>query len=97
MGSVWMWDPTAKQLKAVSVRTGISDGSFTELVTGDLQPNVTKVLTGIIVPVVVKPGSNPLMGQQPGRGMGGMQPGNQNPGGGGGGRAGGGGGGRGGN
>ena len=98
MGSVWTWDPTAKQLKAVTVRTGISDGSFTELVNGDLQPNVSKVLTGIIVPVVVKPGSNPLMGQQPGRGNpGGMQPGN--PGGGGGGRGGaaGGGGGRGGN
>jgi HlyD family secretion protein len=98
MGSVWTWDPAGKQLKAVTVRTGISDGAFTELVAGDLQPNVSKVLTGIIVPVVVKPGANPLMGNQPGRGNpGGMQPGT--PGGGGGGRggAGGGGGGRGGN
>ena len=41
------------------------------------------VLTGIIVPVVVKPGTNPLMGNQPGRGNpGGMQPGNQGGGGG---------------
>jgi HlyD family secretion protein len=95
MGAVWTWDPAAKQLKAVTVRTGISDGSFTELVAGDLTPNVSKVLTGIIVPVVVKPGSNPLMGNQPGRGNpGGMQPGGQGgPGGGGGGGRGGGGGG----
>jgi len=97
-GSLWTWDPTTKQLKAISVRTGITDGTFTELIAGDVQPNVTKVLTGIIVPVSVKPGANPLMGNQPGRGAnpGGLTPGNQ----GGGGRGaggGGGGGGRGGN
>jgi hypothetical protein len=69
-----------------SVTYGVSDGSFSELVSGDLQQG-QQLVTSVIVPQTAKPGqpsnANPFMGQQPGnRGMGGMSPGGGGPGGG---------------
>jgi len=92
---VWTWDEAKKELKSINLRLGVSDGTWTELISGDVQVG-QQVVTGIILPQAARtatPGSNPLMGNQPGRGMPGMMPG----GGGGGGGRGGGGGGRGGN
>jgi len=99
-GAVWTWDEAKKELKSISVSYGITDGQFSELVSGDLKQGM-QVVTGVILPVVNKPGApgaNPFMGGgQPNRGMGGMTPGGGpgggGPGGGGGGRGGGGGGG----
>jgi uncharacterized membrane protein YgcG len=101
-GQVWTWDDAKKELKMTSVTYGVSDGSFSELVSGDLQQG-QQLVTSVIVPQTAKPGqpnnANPFMGQQPGRGgMPGMSPSYGGPsGGGGGGGSRGGGGGRGGN
>jgi len=91
---VWTWDEAKKELKSINLRLGVSDGTWTELISGDVQVG-QQVVTGVILPQAARSsttGTNPLFGNQPGRGMPGMTPG-----GGGGGRGGGGGGGRGGN
>jgi HlyD family secretion protein len=78
-GRAWLY--VDKQLKAVNFRTGITDGTNTELVSGDLQAG-TEVVTGIVLPSSARPAAgangNPLLQQQGGR--------NNNFGGGGGGR-----------
>jgi HlyD family secretion protein len=78
-GRVWLF--VDKKLKMVNVRLGISDGTYTELLSGDLtedQPVVVNMVTGLeprAVPGQSGSGNNPLMGQpqrgQPGRGGGG--------------------------
>jgi hypothetical protein len=86
-GTVWLY--VGGQLKAVRVRVGIQDGAFTELLSGELQPN-TDVVTGVITPAEQRnptsSGQSPLMGPQRGPGRGGPGGG---PGGGGGNRGGG--------
>jgi HlyD family secretion protein len=84
-------------LKRLDIMTGISNGTFTELVSGPPELTVgTEVVSNIVMPWLAAkapaPGAqgNPFGGTQPGRGMQGM------PGGGGGAPGGGGGGGRGG-
>ncbi len=68
-GRVWLW--TNNQLKSVRVRLGISDGSFTELLSNDL-PEGTEIVTGILLgqarPATTggpSVGGNPFMGGQP--------------------------------
>jgi HlyD family secretion protein len=86
-GQVWTWNETAKELKQVRVRLGVTDGQYSELLSGDLQPG-QQVVTGIILPITVgATGTNPLMSPQRG-GQPGMQPGRPGGGGGGGGRGG---------
>jgi HlyD family secretion protein len=85
--TLWLW--VEKQLKPVRIRYGISDGTWTELIEGDLkegQEVVTNITTGVEPRTTPGQGGsqNPLMGPQRG-GRGG--PGG--PGGGGGGRGGG--------
>ncbi len=89
-GRLWLWTP-AKQLKAVNVRTGISDGTWTEILEGgeasELQAGtevVTNVVTGLepqARPGQQSPGANPLMPQQPQRGNPRGGPGGGGPGG----------------
>jgi hypothetical protein len=87
-GRAWLY--INKNLKPVDLRLGISDGTFTEVLTADaLQPN-QEVVTAVITPEMAsRPttqqnnANNPLMPQR-GRG-----PGQGGPGGGGGGRGGG--------
>jgi uncharacterized membrane protein YgcG len=70
-GRVWL--APDKQLKAVRVRLGITDGTNTELLGGELQPG-DEVVTGIVLPSSSRPaagGGNPLL-QQGGRGPGGF-------------------------
>lgn len=92
-GMVWTWKD--KQLKAVRLRYGISDGTWTELVTGDLTEGdevVTNITTGVEPRTTPGQGGsqNPLMGPQRGRGgPGGDRGFGGGPGGGGGGRGGG--------
>jgi len=96
-GQVWSWDETKKELKQTNIRLGITDGQFSELLSGDVQVG-QQIVTGVVLPVSARPtnnnNNNPLMGPQ--RGNPGGFPGGGGPGGGGGGRGGGGGGGRGG-
>ncbi len=83
-GRAWLYEN--KQLRSVQVRLGVTDGTFSELVEGDLkegQEVVVNMVTGL--EPTTRPGQtgtgNPLMGPQRG-----------GPGGGGGGNRGGGGG-----
>jgi HlyD family secretion protein len=71
-GRVWMVTgaPQAPQIKAIPVRTGVTDGQWAELLEGDLQEG-QEVVTGVIVSgarpqVPGTTGSNPLMGPQRG-------------------------------
>jgi HlyD family secretion protein len=43
---VWMPDPAAKQPKAVVIRVGLTDGTFTEVVSGELQEG-DEVILGV--------------------------------------------------
>jgi hypothetical protein len=87
-GRAWLY--VDKQLKSVNFRTGITDGTNTELVSGDLQVGA-EVVTGIVLPTAARAAAgaagNPLL-QQGGRGQGGFPGGGNfgNFGGGGGGR-----------
>src|SRR5207253_661213 len=68
-GRAWMY--VDKQLKAVNFRTGITDGTNTEVVSGDLQIG-TELVTGIVLPAAQRAAAgangNPLLGQQGNRG-----------------------------
>jgi hypothetical protein len=94
---VWTWDEEKKELKEIQVRLGVTDGTFSELTSGDLKVG-DQLVTSVVLPRPTTPtlgGQNPF-GQPQRGGPGGLQPGGGgNPGGGGG--RGGGGGGRGGN
>jgi hypothetical protein len=93
-GTVWKWDEANKKLTDVRISTGLNDGQFSQLVTGDIKVG-DQIVTNIIVPLTDAQRAaqqQSIFGQQPGRGgnFGGPQQGN--PGGGGGGARGGGGG-----
>lgn len=70
-GQRQVWVPDGKNLKAVLVRPGITDGSYTEIIEGALKEG-QEVVTGIMesgakAPVAV---NNPFMPKFPGRGKG---------------------------
>src|SRR4051812_6263633 len=70
-GRVWL--DVEKQLKPVRVRLGITDGTNTELLNGEVQEG-TEVVTGVVLPASARPAANagnPLL-QQGGRGPGGF-------------------------
>jgi HlyD family secretion protein len=70
-GRVWL--DVDKQLKPVRVRLGITDGTNTELLNGEVQEG-TEVVTGVVLPTSSRPAANagnPLL-QQGGRGPGGF-------------------------
>ena len=97
--TVYTWNEATKDLKPINVRLGVTDGSFSELLSGELKVG-DQLVTGVVIPASQqRPNTtgNPFAPQGPGRmpGMGG-NPGGGGPGGGGGGNPGGGGGGRGG-
>ena len=97
-GTVWTWDEANKKLTDHRITTGLNDGQFSQLVTGDIKVG-DQIVTNIIVPLTDAQRAaqqQSIFGQQPGRGnFGGPQQGGQ-PGGGGNRGGGGGGGGRGG-
>jgi hypothetical protein len=47
-GNAWLYLTEKKELKRVNLRLGITDGTQTELLDGDLQPG-QEVVTGVIV------------------------------------------------
>jgi hypothetical protein len=68
-GRAWMY--VDKQLKSVNMRTGITDGTNTEIVSSELQPG-TEMVTGVVLPSAQRAAAgangNPLMPQQGNRG-----------------------------
>jgi hypothetical protein len=71
-GRAWLY--IDKQLKPVRIRLGITDGTYTQLLSTELQPDMS-VVTGMILPnqrTTTGPGAgNPLL-PQGGRGPGGF-------------------------
>jgi hypothetical protein len=73
-GRAWVY--MDKQLKPVRLRLGITDGTNTELLSGELQPNVEVVTSVITSGATTRPapgggtGGNPLMPQRGGPGRG---------------------------
>ena len=72
--TVWTFDETTKAFTSIPVRVGVSYGSVTELLSGDVSVGA-QLVTGVVLPMP-KPGSgntprNPLMGPQRGGGPGG--------------------------
>ncbi|MCA1559561.1 MAG: efflux RND transporter periplasmic adaptor subunit [Acidobacteria bacterium] len=69
-GRVWLYLAATKQLKPVNVRLGISDGTYTEVLDGELQPGqeiVSNVVTGLEPaqrPGQQGAGQNPLIPQR---------------------------------
>ncbi len=63
--TVWIWDEADKQFVSKSIRVGVSDGSTSALLAGDLQVG-DELVTGVIIPLApgVNPAVNPLMGNQ---------------------------------
>ena len=70
-GTVWIYE--ADHIEAVDVTIGATDGSFTEIVTGDVREGTTLAMR-VTMPGAAaataaprSPTSNPLMGQTPRR------------------------------
>lgn len=87
-GSVWKYDKEKKSLTEVRLRLGVSDGQFTELISGEVAVG-DKVVSSVTLPASQRPANqqtNPFGPQNQQR-----PPGMQMPGGGGGGNPGGGG------
>ena len=72
-GRAWLY--MNKELKPVNLRLGITDGTNTELISGELQPGM-EVVTGILMnsarPTAAAGTGNPLLPNQGGRGPGGF-------------------------
>lgn len=72
--TVWVMDPATKKLNPAQVRTGITDGRFTEVVSGDLKEGDT-IVVGLVTSKVEGPlppgSSNPMGGRSGGGGRGG--------------------------
>jgi HlyD family secretion protein len=47
-GRAWIWTPATKQLKTIRLRLGVTDGTWTELLDGEIQPG-QELVTGIII------------------------------------------------
>ncbi len=47
-GRAWIYTPATKQLKSVRLRLGVTDGTWTELLDGEIQPG-QELVTGIII------------------------------------------------
>jgi HlyD family secretion protein len=61
--TVWIWDDSDRQFVSKSIRVGVTDGSFSVLLSGDVQPG-DELVTGVILPTPtnVPNAPNPLLG-----------------------------------
>jgi HlyD family secretion protein len=68
-GTVYMWRESERRLISIPVRVGVSDGSVTELIEGDLRVG-DELVTGVVLPEQPSPrgAPNPLLGNPRGRG-----------------------------
>jgi HlyD family secretion protein len=83
-GQVWLWDEhepdASKRLRAVSIRLGLTDGQFTELISaGEPLGAGAMVVTGVVPPASALPktaaASNSILNQNQRGGPGGFGPG----------------------
>ena len=68
--TIWVMDPATKKLNAVEIRTGITDGRYTEVISGDVKEgdNVVIGLATSKVDTAPPPGSRgPMGGRRGGR------------------------------
>jgi HlyD family secretion protein len=67
--TVWVLDDKTKKLQPAQIRTGITDGRYTEVVTGDLKEG-DDVVVGLVTSKVEGPGppgsQNPMAPRGPG-------------------------------
>ena len=68
--TVWMWNAGTREFTSVPVRVGVSDGTMTELLQGDLEAG-DELVTGVILPQVGPANTprNPLLGGRGGMPM----------------------------
>jgi HlyD family secretion protein len=69
-GTVWTWDAATKTLAQINLTLGVTDGSMSELISGDVEVG-RELVTGVILPASMTPTSRPTQGnpfQQGGRG-----------------------------
>jgi hypothetical protein len=69
-GTVWTWDAATKTLAQINLTLGVTDGSMSELISGDVEVG-RELVTGVIPPASMTPTSRPTQGnpfQQGGRG-----------------------------
>ena len=67
-GFVYTWDEAKKELNQIRVTTGINDGQFSQLLTGEVRVG-QQIVTSITLPVTAQ--QNNIFGQQPGQRRGG--------------------------
>ena len=48
-GTLWTWDPASKKLEEHRVTLGVTDGSFTQVLSGDIEPG-TEVVSSVTMP-----------------------------------------------
>jgi len=74
-GSVWTWNAETKELKQINLTLGVTDGSMSELISGEIEVG-QEVVTGVILPASMTTRTSTSMQgnpfQQGGRGPGGM-------------------------
>jgi HlyD family secretion protein len=73
-GAVWTWDEPSRKLTEIRVQVGVTDGQFSEMVSGDLQAG-QQVLTAILLPQTSAQRQQSIFGQPQFGGRGGLQPG----------------------
>jgi len=63
--TVWIWDETDKQFVSKTIRVGVTDGTMTVLLSGDVQVG-DELVTGVFIPMPtnVPNAANPLLGGQ---------------------------------
>lgn len=66
--TVWTWDEADKQFVPKSIRVGVSDGTMTALLSGDVHAG-DELVTGVILPTPANApnAANPLLGGRRGR------------------------------
>jgi HlyD family secretion protein len=62
-GTVWTWNAEKREFLSVPVRVGVSDGTMTELIEGDVEAG-DQLVTGVIIPQTLPANTprNPLLG-----------------------------------
>ena len=56
--TVWTWDEQARRFTAIPVRVGVTDGTLTELLEGEINVG-DELVTGVSIPTAPSPAGNP--------------------------------------
>lgn len=66
--TVWSWNDASRQFTAIPVRVGVTDGTVTELLEGDVHVG-DELVTSVMLPIATgrRSGPNPLLGNRRGR------------------------------